>query len=323
LSESPKDAHVHASGHSAGQAHAHPHAHGQGAPIPLLRAALLVTVTAMAVEIAGGFISGSLALLSDAGHMLADAGALALALAAQVVAARPRTDRRTYGYRRAETLAAFLNGIALGVTAVFIVIEAVERWQTPRAVQGGVMLAVAVFGLLANLASAAILARAEGNANVSAALAHVISDALGSVAAIAAALLVLTLGWTRADTGVSVAVAALVLWSAWRLVRRTASVLMESTPPGLDLKALEATIREAPGVADLHDLHAWRISEGFDVVTVHVELDGTLHGTDVSRDVARAVRERHGITHVTVQPEAPSVKAAVSVPLQLQRPARR
>jgi cobalt-zinc-cadmium efflux system protein len=134
---------------------------------------------------------------------------------------------------------------------------------------------------------------------------------------------VLTLGWTRADTGVSVAVAALVLWSAWRLVRRTASVLMESTPPGLDLKALEATIREAPGVADLHDLHAWRISEGFDVVTVHVELDGTLHGTDVSRDVARAVRERHGITHVTVQPEAPSVKAAVSVPLQLQRPARR
>jgi cobalt-zinc-cadmium efflux system protein len=254
--------------------------------------------------------------------MLADALALALALTAQIVAARPRTDRRTYGYRRAETLAAFLNGIALGVTAVFIVIEAVERWQTPRAVEGGVMLIVAVIGLAANLVSAAILARAEGNANVRAALAHVVSDAFGSVAAIAAALLVLTLGWTRADTGASVVVAALVLWSAWRLVRRTASVLMESTPPGLDVADLEKTIRQAPGVAHLHDLHAWRISEGFDVVTVHVVLDGTLHGTDVARDVARAVRERHGITHITVQPEAPPV-GAVSVPLQVQRPARR
>jgi cobalt-zinc-cadmium efflux system protein len=219
---------------------AHEHAHGRGAPIPLLRAALLVTVTAMAVEIAGGVLSGSLALLSDATHMLADAGALALALAAQVVAARPRTDRRTYGYRRAETLAAFLNGIALGVTAVFIVMEAVERWQSPQAVQGGVMLAVAVFGLLANLASAAILARAEGNANVSAALAHVISDALAAVAAIAAALLVLTLGWTRADTGASVVLAALVLWSAWRC---PAYGLRPhgSTPPGS--RPLEATIR--------------------------------------------------------------------------------
>ena len=317
MSQAPKHPHDHAS-----PGHAHDHTHGRGAPIPLLRAALLVTVTAMAMEIAGGVWSGSLALLSDAGHMLADAGALALALAAQIVAARPRTDRRTYGYRRAETLAAFLNGIALGVTAVFIVTEAIDRWQTPQAVSGGVMLIVAVLGLVANLVSAAILARAEGNANVSAALAHVVSDALGSVAAIAAALLVLTLGWTRADTGASVVVAALVLWSAWRLVRRTASVLMESTPPGLDVGLLETTIRQARGVSDLHDLHAWRISEGFDVVTVHVVLDGTRHGTEVARDVARAVRERHGITHVTVQPEAPPA-AAVSVPLQVQRPARR
>ncbi len=302
--------------------HVHGDGHGHGAPIPRLRAALLITLGALALEVVGGVWSGSLALLSDAGHMLADAGALALALAAQIVAARPRTERRTYGFRRAETLAAFLNGVALGVTAVFIVVEAIERWQVPRPVNGGLMLAVAVFGLVANLASAAILARADENANVRAALAHVISDALGSVAAITAAVLVLTLGWTRADTGASVVVALLVLWSAWRLVRRTASVLMESAPPGLDLVDLEATIRTTPGVADLHDLHAWRISDGFDVVTVHVVLDGALHGTDVARDVARAVRERHGIAHVTVQPEAP-LQASVSVPLQLQRPARR
>jgi cobalt-zinc-cadmium efflux system protein len=183
------------------------------------------------------------------------------------------------------------------------------------------MLAVAVFGLGANLAAAAILVRAEGNANVRAALAHVVSDTLGSVAAISAALFVLLFGWPRADTVASVAVAVLVLWSAWRLVRRTASVLMESTPPGLAMAELEQTIRATPGVSDLHDLHAWRISEGFDVVTVHVVLDGALHGTDVAREVARNIRERHGIAHATVQPEPPRVPT--SVPLQVRRRRRR
>jgi cobalt-zinc-cadmium efflux system protein len=276
----------------------------------------------MAVEVAGGLLSGSLALLSDAGHMLADAGALTLALAAQIVAARPRTERRTYGFRRAETLAAFLNGIALGVTAVFIVREAVERWETPHPIHGGVMLSVAVFGLAANLGAAAILSRAEGNANVRAALAHVISDTLGSVAAIAAAVAVLFLGWSRADSAASVIVATLVLWSAWRLVRRTASVLMESTPPGLVMADLEQTIRSTAGVSDLHDLHAWRISEGFDVVTVHVVLTGALHGPVVAREVARRIHDKHGIAHVTVQPEAPR-EAPAAVPLQVKRPARR
>jgi len=294
------------------------HDHAHGAPIPRLRAALAITVASMAVEIVGGLLSGSLALLSDAGHMLADAGALTLALAAQIVAARPRTERLTYGFRRAETLAAFLNGIALGVTAVLIVREAVERWQSPQPVHGPVMLGVAVFGLAANLVAAAILVRAEGNANVRAALAHVLSDTLGSVAAIGAAVGVLAFGWTRADTAASVLVAALVLWSAWRLVRRTASVLMESTPPGLAMAELEQTIRTTAGVSDLHDLHAWRISEGFDVVTVHVVLDGALHGTDVAREVARRIHDKHGIAHVTVQPEAPRV-TPIAVPLQVRR----
>jgi cobalt-zinc-cadmium efflux system protein len=304
-----------------GQAHAHDHDHGHaGAPIPYLRAALAITLGSMAVEVVGGVVSGSLALLSDAGHMLADAGALALALTAQLVAARPRTERRTYGWRRAETLAAFLNGIALGVTAVFIVAEAVERWSSPPPVRGSIMLPVAVFGLLANVASAAVLTRAAGNANIRAARAHVLSDAAGSVAAIVAGVLVVTLGWGRADSVASVLVAGLALWSAWRLVRRTASVLMESTPPGLDVGDLEDTIRATPGVADLHDLHAWRISEGFDVVTVHVVLDGAHHGTEVAREVARRVHDEHGIGHVTVQPEAPAAAAALQV--QLPRKAK-
>lgn len=300
-------------------AHDHGHAHGAGAPIPHLAIALAITFVSMGVEVGGGLLSGSLALLSDAGHMLADAGALGLALLAQVVASRPRTDRRTYGWRRAETLAAFLNGIALGVTAVFIVGEALVRWRAPQPIHGGMMLSVASFGLLANLAAAAVLTRAEGNENTRAALAHVVSDAGGSVAAILAGVLVLAFGWSRADSAASVLVAALVLWSAWRLLRRTASVLLESTPPGLVVTDLARTIRETPGVSELHDLHAWRISDGFDAVTVHVVLDGARHGTDVAREVARRVREEHGIAHVTVQPEAPAVAAS----LQVQRPARR
>ena len=299
--------------------HPHRHGHGAGAPIPHLALALLITFLSMGVEVGGGILSGSLALLSDAGHMLADAGALALALFAQVVASRPRTDRRTYGWRRAETLAAFLNGIALGMTAVFIVSEAVLRWRAPQPVRGGMMLTVAVFGLVANLAAAAVLARAEGNENTRAALAHVVSDAAGSVAAILAGVLVVAYGWTRADSAASVLVAALVLWSGWRLVRRTASVLLESSPPGLAMADLDRTIRETPGVSDLHDLHAWRISDGFDAVTVHVVLDGARHGTDVAREVAGRVRAEHGIAHVTVQPEAPPVAATI----QVQVPARR
>lgn len=292
--------------------HDHAH-HAPAAPIPTLRAALAITLAAMGVEVVGGLVAGSLALLSDASHMLADAGALALALAAQVVAARPPTERRTYGWRRAETLAAFLNGIALGGAAVLIVAEAVDRWASPPPVRGGLMLAVAAFGLLANLATAAVLSRTQGNANIRAALAHVLADAAGSVAAILAAILVATLGWGRADSVASVVVAGLALWSAGRLLRRTASVLMESTPPGLLVSDLEATIRATPGVADVHDLHAWRISEGFDVVTVHVVLDGARHGTEVAREVARRVHDEHGISHVTVQPEAPPAPAALRV----------
>jgi cobalt-zinc-cadmium efflux system protein len=235
------------------------------------------------------------------------------------MASRPRTERRTYGWRRAETLAAFLNGIALGVTAVFIVGEAVARWRAPQPIRGGMMLSVATFGLVANLAAAWVLARAEGNENTRAALAHVMSDAAGSVAAILAGVLVLALGWTRADSAASVLVAVLVLWSAWRLLRRTASVLLESTPPGLLMADLERTIRETPGVSELHDLHAWRISDGFDAVTVHVVLDGARHGTEVAREVAGRVRKEHGIAHVTVQPEAPAGAAT----LQVQRRARR
>ena len=272
-----------------------------------IQAALILTLLTMGVSIAGGVFAHSLALLSDAGHMLADAGALALALVAQRVASRPRTHRRTYGSRRAETLAAFTNAIFLGVVSVWVIVEAVKRWQQPPDVKGGWMLAVAGGGLVVNLVAARLLtAGGVHNENTRAALAHVLSDAAGSVAAMIAAVLVLVWGWQRADPLISVGLAGLIFWSAWRLVTRTLDVLMEGTPAGLAAGDLERTIRETPGVAALHDLHAWTISEGFEAVTVHVVLDGSHHGTEVAREVSERIRERHHIDHVTVQPEAAS-----------------
>jgi cobalt-zinc-cadmium efflux system protein len=286
--------------------------------------ALALTAAGMCAEVAGSLVSGSLALLSDAGHMLADAGALTLALVAQRIASRPRTTSRTYGSRRAETLAAFVNGLALGGTALWIVVEAVTRWRAPSAIDGRVMLLVAVLGLVVNLAVALTLwhGHTPANANVRAALLHVISDAGGSVAAIAASVLVLRLGWSRADLFVSVGLAALILWGAFRLVSETAQVLMEGAPRDLPLPELAATIRGTPGVADIHDLHAWTISDGFDVVTVHVVIDGSSHGTEVAQAVGGRVHALHGIAHVTVQPE-PALPAVSVQPLaELKRRAR-
>src|SRR5438552_10322001 len=248
-------------------------AHDRGlgqTPEGRIRAALILTLLTMGASIAGGIFAHSLALLSDAGHMLADAGALALALVAQRVASRPRTHRRTYGSRRAETLAAFTNAIFLGVASVWVVADALERWRQPPDIKAGWMLAVAAGGRVVNLVAARLLARGGvHNENTRAALAHVLSAAAGSVAAMIAAVLVLGWGWRRADPLISGGLAVLIFGSAWRLVTRTLDVLMEGTPAGLVAGELESTIRDTPGVAALHDLHAWTISEGFEAVTVH------------------------------------------------------
>jgi len=288
------------------------HAHGlRESPERRILLALVLTLLTMVASVAGGLYSRSLALLSDAGHNMADAAALVLALVAQRVASRPRTHKRTYGSRRAEVLAAFVNALFLGLTSVWVVVEAVERWRNPPDVKGDWMLGVAVFGLAVNLVAAWVLSSGHGhNENTRSALAHVLSDAAGSVAAIIAGVLVLGFAWRRADPLVSVVLAGMIFWSAWKLVARTAGVLMEGTPAGLQAAELDKTIRGTPGVGDLHDLHAWRISEGFDAVTVHVILDGTRHGTEVAMDVSKRIRAAHGIEHVTVQPEPPLVKVS-------------
>lgn len=278
----------------------------RGAPARRLMIALPVTAGFMVVEAIAGWLFGSLALLSDALHMLTDTSVLALALVAQRIATRPRSARQTYGYRRAETLAAFVSGLALGVSAIFIVVEAIGRWREPTEVLGEGMLLVAIAGLLVNLICAKVLSHGhEGhNVNTRAALYHVLADALGSVGAIVAAILVLAFDWYRADSAVSVLLAAFLIFGAWRLVSNTGRVLMEGAPHHLDGDAVERTIAATPGVADVHDFHLWTIAEGFPVVTVHVVLDGERDACDVSRSVCDRVAEEHGISHVTVQPES-------------------
>lgn len=285
--------------------HAHSHV-DRTTPTSKLAIALALTSSFMVVEAFAGWISGSLALVADAGHMLSDAAALTVALVAQRIAARPRSRHRTFGSRRAEVLAAFINGVALVVSAIWIAREAVERLFSPHQIQGKWMLVTAVAGLVVNLISAWVLGSGHHeNQNTRAAFAHVLSDALGSVGAIIAAILVLQFGWTRSDPVIGILIALLILWGAWTLVRQTLSVLMEGTPSHINVADLEATLKCVPGVCAVHDTHVWTISDGFDAVTAHVVLDGSRHGTEVVADGARLIWERFRIDHVTLQPEAP------------------
>ncbi|HEX7668684.1 MAG TPA: cation diffusion facilitator family transporter [Polyangiaceae bacterium] len=280
--------------------------HGASASGRALTAAVVLTGSFMAVEAAAGIWTGGLALLADAAHMLADAASLGLALFANRWAERPRTAKSTFGHRRGEVLAAFVNGIALAVTAIGIVIEAVERYQAPREVRALGMLIAAGVGLLVNLLVAKILAgSSKDNLNVRAAFAHVAMDAVGSIGAMTAAALILAFGWERSDSVVSIGIAGLVAYSGWRVLRETTSILLEAAPAHIDVDEVERAIRQCPGVGDVHDLHVWRISDKFDALTVHVTLADGAHGVDVCRYVARKLAEDFGLDHVTVQPEAP------------------
>lgn len=291
-------------GHAHGH-HGHAHDH-QAAPRSALTDALVLTASFMFVEVAVGFWSGSLALLADAGHMFNDAAALALSLVVTWIAARPRTTKHTFGYRRAEVMGAFLNAVALGVAGVMVVVEAIERLGDPPPIRGAGLMITAGLGLVVNLTSAWVLASRGGESiNVRAALFHVLSDALGSVAALVAGGLVLGLGLTLADPIASLVIAFLILWGALRLLRDTTHVLMEGAPEGVDVKALEATIRETEGVTEVHDLHVWSLVPGEVLLSAHVVLRPGAHGTDVARLVCDRLERLHGIHHATIQPEAP------------------
>ena len=268
--------------------------------------ALALTVVYMLVQVAGGLLSGSLALLADSGHMLADAGALALAWIAARLAHKPSDALRSYGYHRFQILAAYTNGIALFLVAGLIVIEALKRLHDPQPVLGTPMLAVAAAGLVVNIVAFLVLRRGASNdLNVRAALLHVAGDLLGSVAAIIAAVVILATGWTPIDPLLSIFITLLILRVALDLVKRSAHILMEGIPEGFIAEELKADlVREIPGIAGVHHVHAWVLSADRTVATLHLEVRP---GADIAATVEavkRRLQEQHGIWHSTVQVEA-------------------
>jgi cobalt-zinc-cadmium efflux system protein len=259
----------------------------------------------MAVEVAGGLISGSLALLADAGHMLTDTAALALAWLAARLTMRPTNARRSYGYHRAQVLAAFVNALALFAVAAWILSEAIDRLATPRPIEGFTMLGVATAGLVANLAVFAILRRGnQDNLNVSAARLHVIGDLLGSIGALLAAGVILLTGWTPIDPILSVLVAVLILRSAWSLLRKSTRILMEETPDSVDPDTLrQALLATVAGVRDVHDVHCWSLTSGQVMLTLHVALVPGADGGAVLREAKRVIAEKFAIDHSALQLE--------------------
>jgi cobalt-zinc-cadmium efflux system protein len=264
---------------------------------------LALTLAFAVVEVAGGLISGALVLLADAAHMLTDAAAVGLSLFAVWIARRPATPQKTFGYYRLEILAALVNGAALITVTVWIVLEAVRRLGHPEPIRSGLLLVVAVLGLAANLAAVAILHRAKGESlNVRGAYLHVLSDVLGSVAAIAAGVIVRLTGWLPADPILSIGLSLLILVSAVRLTGEAAEILLEATPSHVPMGALAAAMAAVPGVSGVHDLHVWTVSSGMVAMSGHATVPDAADRQRVLEEISRRVRE-FGIQHVTVQVE--------------------
>jgi cobalt-zinc-cadmium efflux system protein len=259
----------------------------------------------MIAEVAGGLVTNSLALLSDAGHMLTDIAAVLLALLALWFSGRPVTPRKTYGYYRMEILAALANGVALVVISLVITYEAVERIRQPEPVRGLPMLVIAAGGLLINLVSAWLLQSASrDNLNVRAALLHVIGDALGSVCAIVAGVIILAFGWSLIDPIVSVAVCGLIIYSAWQIIRESVNILLEGAPSHINVRALIETIHRVESVIDVHDLHVWTISSGMEALSAHVTIvPGASHKATLNT-LQERLRSEFNIGHLTLQLES-------------------
>ncbi|MGB5545254.1 MAG: cation diffusion facilitator family transporter [Polyangiales bacterium] len=288
--------------------HQHHHHHGAADEVEgnrrRLTMALVLTATYMVAEIVGGLAANSLALLADAGHMFSDAAALGLSLVAVMLAQRPATQQRTYGFHRAEILAALINGAALLALSVLIAREAWERLAAPPEVHGGLMLAVASGGLAINLANLLILSGGrESNLNVRGAWLHVMADTLGSVGAISAGAAIYFFGWSWADPAASFVIATLVLYSAWGLVRETLDVLMEGVPKGISIADITATLKELPGVLDAHDLHVWSLTSGRNIATAHLIIEEDADHQAIIDVANRTLASRFSIRHATIQVE--------------------
>ncbi|MGQ0715639.1 MAG: cation diffusion facilitator family transporter [Gemmatimonadaceae bacterium] len=290
---------------SHGHDHAHEsHAHGDARDqMRRLRIALGITASFLLAEVVGGLVSNSLALLADAGHMLTDVAALALSLFVAWFSRQPYEPRRTFGYLRWEILAAFLNGATLLLLSVWIAVEAVMRLREPEPVVSGVMLTIAVIGVIANIVAAVVLHPASTSSlNLRGAYLHVLGDLLGSVAVVVAALLVRFTGWLAADPIASLLMTLLIVRGAWQLVRDSVDVLLESTPAHISVGAVRQQLEAIPGIESVHDLHVWTVTSGVVAMSVHAIVREPERHQHVLEHVHDAMR-LFGIQHVTVQLE--------------------
>jgi cobalt-zinc-cadmium efflux system protein len=295
------DSHSHSHG-----AHDHGHGHGESRSKNQRRLAwtFVLVVVYMFAEIIGGWLANSLALMADAGHMLSDAASLAMSLFALWIANKPRTDERTFGYYRAEILAALVNGATLVAMSIYIFYEAFQRFGEPPQVQGPLMMGVAIGGLFINLAGLWILHGGTSDSlNVRGAWLHVLGDTLGSVGAIVAGALIWTVGWNWVDPVASIIIAVLILYSSWELLRETVAVLMESAPGHIDVDEVRGAIVECDGVEEVHDLHVWSITSGMVSLSAHVVVDDAAEYSACLKEIRQMLDDEYGIGHTTIQIE--------------------
>jgi cobalt-zinc-cadmium efflux system protein len=264
----------------------------------------------MIAEAVGGWWTNSLALIADAGHMLTDVAALTLTLFAIWFAERPATSKKTYGYYRLEILAAFVNGIALVLLSIWIIYEAINRWQDPPEIAATPLTIIAVGGLIVNIVAAYLLhSDHQHDLNMRGAFLHVVGDLLGSVAAIIAGGLIWTMGWLWADAVGSILISAIIILGAWRLILDSVNVLLEGTPRHISLAAVESTILDTAGVAGVHDLHVWTISSGIEALSAHINHDDSVSHSELLALVRSKLHDRFGIDHLTIQMETLDLEA--------------
>ena len=289
--------------------HQHSH-HGEGiGRTGRLKAALVLTFVYMFAEFVGGWWTNSLALVADAGHMLTDVAALSLTLGAIWIGSRPATAKKTFGYFRTEILAAFVNGIALVLLSIWVIYEAVERWQAPPEIRGGWMTAIAAGGLLVNIAAASLLhAGIKHDLNMRGAWLHVMGDMLGSAAAITAGVLILAFGWSWADPICSILISIIIIVGAARLILDSVNVLLEGTPRHINIAAVENLILDTDGVAGVHDLHVWTIASGRDALSAHISHDRSVAHSELLARVRDRLHDSFGIDHLTIQMETLSLE---------------
>jgi cobalt-zinc-cadmium efflux system protein len=288
-----------------------------------LMIALLAAVAVIGVEIAGGLLSHSLALLSDAGHMLVDALALAMSLIALNLAKRPATEKRTYGFHRAEIMAALANGVALTLVAAYIFYEAYQRFHNAPTVNTPIMLGVAVIGLAANLNTVYLLHRARhNNLNVRAAFFHAFGDSMSSVGVIAGGIIIAITGWKIVDPIIAILIGIIILWGALNLVRESADILMETVPKQMPLDKVTEVVKGVKGVVELHDVHIWTITSGIYALSTHILIEDQMlsHTSEIIAEINRELEQKFNITHTTFQLECEKCdNCAQGLVCQIQR----